>query len=86
MKRMEDYAEMAFNCLISEYDGTSGFDKETAETVKNEVLLFIHNHPKIIRCRDCRNYYKGHCQCEDTIYWNRDPEWFCADGVKKDDR
>lgn len=41
---------------------------------------------ELVRCKDCKHYYKGHCQCEDTIYWNRDPEWFCADGVKKDDR
>lgn len=36
----------------------------------------------IVRCKDCKHYYKGHCQCEDTIYWNRDPEWFCADGER----
>ena len=37
---------------------------------------------QVVRCKDCKHYYKGHCQCENTIYWNRDPEWFCADGER----
>ena len=47
-KKMEDFAEMAFNCLISEYDGVSGFNTEDAEIMKNKVIRFIHNQPKWI--------------------------------------
>ena len=38
-----------------------------------------------VRCMDCKHYYKGHCQCDDTIYWCREPDWFCADGKRRKD-
>ena len=38
---------------------------------------------ELIRCGDCRHYYKGHCQCDDTIYWCRDKDWFCANGERQ---
>lgn len=38
----------------------------------------------VVRCKDCKHYYKGHCQSDDTVYWCRDKEWFCADGERKD--
>ena len=41
---------------------------------------------ELVRCRDCKHYYKGHCQADDTIYWCREPDWFCADGERQEGR
>lgn len=60
-----------------------------------EVIVDVQTHEpgiseeikpvgELVRCRDCANYYKGHCQCDDTVYWCREPDFYCADGVKKD--
>ena len=90
--KMEDFAEMAFNCLISECDGVSCFNKDDAETVKNEVIWFIHNQPQIVRCKDCK-YYRKNTRYPDTnlimdycainAITGKDADWFCADGERK---
>ena len=60
--------------------------KEYIIKINEDKKDIMGNYPlvekpqELVRCRDCRNYYKGHCQCDDTIYWNREPDFYCADG------
>ena len=44
-----------------------------------------YTEKELIRCSDCANYYKGHCHSENTIWWERDPDWFCAEGERKEE-
>ena len=48
-------------------------------------ILEILNKQEQTRCKDCKSYYKGHCINPDTIYWCRDPDWYCADAERKRD-
>ena len=43
---------------------------------------------EIVRCRDCRlkKTFDCPCECMDSYYsWTPKDDWFCANGVKKDD-
>ena len=48
-----------------------------------------HNAPELIRCKDCKHWCKPLIQCSkftvNGVAHCTSPEWFCADGVKKDD-
>ena len=60
---------------------------DTRKNYPQWVADAIGNMPDaVVRCRECKHYHKGHCICDDTIYWYREPEWFCADGERKESR
>ena len=40
---------------------------------------------EIIRCKECKNYDKEMIYCNLFGIQNIDDEWFCADGVRKDE-
>jgi hypothetical protein len=53
----------------------------------NETLDFIReSREEIVRCRDCRWYEDGTCYQPDgdggLLYWEREPDGFCAWGEK----
>ena len=50
----------------------------------DDALALLKEQPDIVQCKNCENYYEGHCRCDDTIYWNREPDWYCADGERKE--
>ena len=39
----------------------------------------------VIRCKDCKHWYKHHCSHGICATEKTDPDWFCADGERKDD-
>lgn len=46
--------------------------------------------PKIVRCKDCKHYKDGFCYNPNTYddektRGNTSPNWFCADGERRDD-
>ena len=41
------------------------------------------NHGELIRCKDCINYGNNGCRLKRMAYQTA-PDWYCADGVKKD--
>lgn len=49
------------------------------------------NHGELIRCKDCVHWDKGHseeCENTDSICFHNgwcEPDWFCADGKRKED-
>lgn len=56
----------------------------------DDAIALLKSQPQIVRCKDCKHYrYYG--LSSDTVsectidHCYPDSEWFCADGVKKDD-
>ena len=44
--------------------------------------------PDIVHCKDCRYYNEkpdSHGDRCDKIHWSRSEDWYCADGVERDD-
>lgn len=46
------------------------------------------NHGELVRCKDCKRYirctdYQGLCDRIDGLI---NPDWYCADGERKDER
>lgn len=45
-----------------------------------------YSEQELIRCKDCKFWYKDECSHLCKITGDLHPaNWFCADGVKKDD-
>jgi len=42
-----------------------------------------HNAPQIVRCKDCKHFDGLDCMVND-ITNIMDTDWYCADGVRKD--
>ena len=51
--------------------------------LEERIAIMTEGKPEVVCCKDCKHYYKGNCLSDDTIYWCREPEWFCADGERK---
>ena len=68
-------------------------DEERIVQDRGEIMkVFVDEngklHPlaeEIVRCRECKHYHKDYCMCDDTIYWYREPDWFCVDGERKEE-
>ncbi len=57
--------------------------KEMAEELLKE-------QPQIVRCKDCRHYKDGFCYNPNTYddgktRGNTVPDWYCADGERRDE-
>ena len=40
--------------------------------------------PVVVRCKDCQYYSGQFCNKNDVYPWPKD-DWFCADGVRRDE-
>ena len=40
--------------------------------------------PELIRCKDCKHYDSETQSCLDGLDGIFQPDWFCADGIRKD--
>ena len=45
------------------------------------IIQMLGDQEQIVRCKDCKHYMTIHCTCDGCCI---SPDWFCADGVKKD--
>ena len=54
------------------------------EDLLKDVLELLKAQPEIVRCKECvsRDPRDGMCEHVQKI---RDPDWYCADGVRRDD-
>ena len=48
------------------------------------------SQPEVVRCKDCKHYKDGFCYNPNTYddektRGNTVPDWFCADGERRDD-
>ena len=48
--------------------------------------LPIIRQPEIVRCKDCKHYDSFTQQCRNGLDGIFTPEWFCADGERKEGR
>ena len=51
--------------------------------MQDEIINVLKDQKEIVSCLECKHYYKNHCLCDDTIYWYRGPDFFCADAERK---
>lgn len=66
--------------------------KEYVMRYENEVLQLLPDKmQELVRCKDCIHWDKGHteeCGNSDSVCFHNGwckPDWFCADGERKDD-
>ena len=48
-----------------------------------DELMDEHWVGELVRCKDCENNIGGRCKNLD-LWVETDPEWFCADGKRKE--
>lgn len=78
-KAIEDLKQLAKDDWILHFN-----DSDVKETAK-AVLALLKEQPEIVRCRDCKHWspeHEGLCPYNDIFTV---PDWFCADGERKDD-
>ena len=39
----------------------------------------------VVRCKDCRHWYKHHCAHGICATEKTNPDWFCADGERREE-
>ena len=52
--------------------------------IGNSDYQWNDNHGELIRCKDCK-YYDGHGTCMKIGIAMLTDDWYCADGVKKNE-
>ena len=84
----ESFVESARNiddalALLKEQEEEIENLKQTAQSMMEGICL-LKEQESVVRCKDCKHWKQsnGHCPLN-SIFTNND--WFCADGVKKDD-
>jgi hypothetical protein len=70
-------------------DGSGDMKTDVKLCLGEEFCDALKDRPQIVRCKDCKHWYPltktcnnvdGAC-CQSYVA----DDWFCADGVKKDD-
>ena len=54
----------------------------TQETI--DLFDAYNDHSVLIRCKDCKHYDSFTQQCQNGLDGIFTPEWFCADGERKE--
>ena len=58
-------------------------DRETIDSFD------AHNAPELVRCKDCKHYKNGFCYNpnaydDEKTCGNTAPDWYCADGKRRE--
>ena len=53
--------------------------------VEGQCIIAGNKRTDIVRCKDCKHYDADEQSCLDGLDGIFLPDWFCADGVKKDE-
>jgi len=76
--------EEAFDLVHSDFIGTDDFNEKEWEQNKADALVLLKSQPQIVRCKDCKFWYKDECSHLCAITGDLRPkDWFCADGEHK---
>ena len=68
-----------------------GNSKHCVEQTQRDALELLKKQNPVVLCKDCKHYKVEDGQCpadntSDSYYsWTPDPNWFCADGERKED-
>lgn len=54
------------------------------EDLLNDALELLKEQPEIVKCKDCAFRDPRDGMCEHVLQM-RDPDWYCADGERRDD-
>ena len=46
-----------------------------------DALALLKEQEAVVRCKDCKYYMTIHCTCDGCCI---SPDWFCADGKRKE--
>ena len=72
-------------------------NKEPMTLIPKQLIRLMHDalteQPDVVRCKDCINFGKlpidhhGHQPywCKNLNIYSEGPDWFCADGERKED-
>lgn len=78
--------------LFDKRDKEARFTGDRGVTVTwNDAIYHIKTAPtieeRIVRCKDCKfgTDWDGRLGCEWHGFYKTEPNWFCADGERKDD-
>ena len=79
-------------CMDCPYTEPIGFNqfKCNSQQMMKDALALLKEQPEIVRCKDCEYHDDVTDECADIgspCYRNGwcEPDWFCADGKRRDD-
>lgn len=75
----------AVNELTKWYYETFHEKRPTAIAVIDKLMDLPSAEPEIIRCKDCKHYNAGYECLIEGYGIERNEDWFCADGERRDD-
>lgn len=82
--------QKSIDCENCEYGGRSF---QICERLVDDILVLLKEQEAIIRCKDCKWYQAGidingkpftRCNGDVRVYGHTKPDWFCADGERRD--
>lgn len=86
----QEAAEMIRNDMKLHHDYLSGQYRKALNMAVNALLK---EQPEIVLCKDCKWYKEGYnidgkwfsrCNGSARTYGRTEPDWFCADGERKE--
>ena len=70
------------------YDALELLKEQKANTpsageIAEEMVNYICEHEKVVRCKDCKNWTVGDIGTYCPYHHDARPDWFCADGERR---
>ena len=59
-------------------------DSYCEAVLHNDVLAMLKEQEAVVRCKDCWKREFDNCPFNEFCGFKPDDDWFCADGVKRD--
>lgn len=87
MSRLIDVSGFTIQIISPAVMFDTGYDKGFRDGVKTVMKKLKHIPESVVRCEQCRYYRKyddGNYGC-DHFYMTTDPDFYCADGRRKND-
>lgn len=72
------------SCLECPYSEPKQIKEWCMHGLMDDIYALLKEQPEIVRCEDCafRDPRDGMCE---HVLQIRDPDWYCADGERRDD-
>jgi len=81
MAKMDDREK-----VLSEFEKWCDEMADECPVICRDALALLNEQEAVVRCKDCRFFMQDESQCAVRVGWFPVKEdWFCADGVKRDD-
>lgn len=69
--------DSCFDYWLDKHRCLRPLELEDVRQLKADAIALLKEQPEIVRCNECAQ--------KDTCYFYTPPNWFCADGKRKED-